>query len=228
MLRKCKEGIEWLEFALLQPYKVRHGVFLRRGEDPLENRSQLEKILELDRLCVVSQVHGKEVVFVENQEEHICLGDALITEKKGIGLCMRHADCQIAIFYDPRHHALAVVHCGWRGNVLNIYKEAIDKLEEYFNTKPQDLVVCVSPSLGPCHAEFIHYKKEFPPLFWQFQVRPNYFDLWEIARLQIEDLGVPKKQIEIASLCTYCEVDQFFSFRRDKTVGRNLTLAALL
>lgn len=248
MIRKCKKGIEWLEFHLLQPYKVKHGVFLRSGgassgpfsslnfsgaggdvkEDVFENRRLLREVVELDHLSFVNQVHGKEVVIVERGHLEPPSADGMITREKGVGLCVQHADCQATLLYDPLHHVIAAVHAGWRGNVLNIYKSAVDKLQTQFGTNPKDLIACISPSLGPSHAEFIHYQNEFPSSFWKFQVKPNYFNLWEIARFQLEEIGVLKGHIEIASLCTYATPNDFFSFRRDKVTGRNVTLAALV
>ena len=44
----------------------------------------------------------------------------------------------------------------------------------------------VSPSLGPCCAEFRHFREEFPPEFRQYQVRPDYFDLWRLSLDQLQ------------------------------------------
>ena len=140
---------------------------------------------------------------------------------------MKHADCQAAIFYDPVHHALANVHSGWRGNVKNIYQTTILKMASVFGTKPQDLLVGISPSLGPQHAEFKNYKVEFPEHFWSFQVCPEYFDLWAIARHQLEEAGVLPYHIEIAGICTYANKEDCYSYRRDKVTGRHATLAML-
>ena len=153
--------------------------------------------------------------------------DALLTNSTGIALMIRHADCQAAIFYDPIHHALGVAHAGWRGSVANIYAHTIFKMREVFGTDPSDLLVGISPSLGPKRAEFIHYKKELPSSFWPFEVSENHFDFWAISRWQLVQAGVQSERIEIAERCTYLEPKEFFSHRRDRVSGRLGTFAVL-
>jgi len=250
MLRKEKNGIEWLEFELLAGIpEVVHGVFLRKGgvsqgpcaslncggstEDHWElireNRRRAAEVLGIAQVVSPYQVHSDRVVSVTgvdlpDREK----ADGLMTQVPGLGLMIKHADCQAAIFYDPKNRALANVHAGWRGNVHNIYVKTLAQMSQEFGTRAQEVLVCISPSLGPLRAEFKHFKEELPEPFWEFQVEPTYFDLWAIARHQLEVCGVLPHHIEIASICTYSYPDDFFSYRRDKpATGRNATLAAL-
>lgn len=251
MLRKEKNGVEWLEFELLADIsQVVHGVFLRKGgvsEGPCaslnlggntgdhwervrENRKRVAEALGLIQLVSSYQVHSDRVVCVTadglpDREE----ADGMITRQPNIGLMIKHADCQAAIFYDPQHRAIANVHAGWRGNVKNIYAKTIEQMGQQFGTSASDLLVCVSPSLGPSRSEFKLFKEELPESFWKFQIEPTYFDLWAIARHQLEECGVLSHHIEIASICTYSHPEDFFSHRRDKpSTGRNATIAALI
>jgi YfiH family protein len=197
-------------------------------ENIRENRKRAAVILGIEKIASVYQVHSDTVVHVSNRDS-LDLGeaDALCTQLSEVGLMIKHADCQAAIFYDPVNRALANVHAGWRGNVKNIYGKTLDRLKEAFGTSPRDLIVCISPSLGPSHAEFQNYREEFPEAFWKFQIVPQYFDLWALARSQLEERGVPTDQIEIASICTHANPQDFFSYRRDKITGRHATIAAL-
>lgn len=249
MRRKEKNGVEWLEFELLSSVpEVVHGVFLRKGgegscaslnfggntgdrEDNIrKNCRKVLEVLGIPHLASPYQVHSDRVVHVTggnfpDREE----ADGLLTRVAGIGLMIKHADCQAAIFYDTRNKALANVHSGWRGNVKNIYARTVAQMKEEFGTSPKDLLVCISPSLGPSHSEFKHFREELPESFWGFQIRPTYFDLWAIARHQLEECGILSHHIEIASICTYSHPDDFFSYRRDKShIGNNATVAALL
>lgn len=245
MKRKKSGAIEWLEFELLQDIpEIVHGVFLRHGgvshppfhslnmglgDDPLaviENQRRICTILGISELIHGKLVHGKHLEIVENEVPAECC-DGLITQTKGVGLLTSHADCQAAIFYDPIHKAIANVHAGWRGNVQNIYREAVLKMEHAIGTKPEDLLVCISPSLGPDASEFKNYREELPSSFLPYQFKPYHFNLWEIARDQLEDAGVLPHHIEIACLCTFQQSQDFFSYRRDKVTGRNATIIAL-
>ena len=220
MIHKKKGEIEWLEFEMLanEPGLI-HGTFLRHGgvsEGPygslnvgggtdddqhniVENRQRIQQVLNIGCIAGCYQVHGDGIqrVWEDNQQVGEC--DGLVTDKANIGLLIKHSDCQAAIFYDPVHKALANVHCGWRGNVKNIYRAAVQKMALVFGSNPRDLLVGISPSLGPDHSEFKNYKTEFPEEFWGFEVRPEYFDLWAIARHQLEQCGLLPHHIEIAS-----------------------------
>ncbi len=247
MLRKNLGEIEWLEFELLQELPIRHGVFSRKGGvsegsvGPLnlgtligdsekcivENQRRVAKVFDGLAVTYVDQVHSNGIVEIVKSGEKV-VADALITDKKGLPLAIRHADCQAAILYDPIHEAFGVVHSGWRGNVLNIYKGVIERMQGRYHSNPKDLLVAISPSLGPSASEFIHYKKEFPTSFWDFQVKPNYFDLWAIARDQLIKAHILPHHIQIAKICTFSNPEDFFSHRRDKKRGSNATIATLL
>jgi YfiH family protein len=241
--------MEWLEFDLLEPFPhVAHGVFLRHGgvskghcgtlnlgdgtsdhgENVKTNRELVRKALDVPKLVFPHQTHGMNVQRVTPKNlDKTFQSDALFTTEKNIGLGVTHADCQAAIFYDPVHEAIAVVHAGWRGMVQNIYARTLEAMQRDIGTQPQNLLVCISPSLGPDHAEFKNYKQEFPQDFWSSQVKPNYFNLWDISRKQLSAIGVLDKNIEISETCTYCNSKDYFSYRREKDTGRHGTVVAL-
>ena len=233
MLRKKSGSIEWLEFEQLQAFpQVKHGVFLKGGEltvcdqQGLAYRESVRKIIGCNQLVKVQACHGADVLEV-GISNSFQLHDGLITQNLNVGLLVNHADCQAAIFYDPVKGAIGNVHSGWRGNVQNIYRNAIKAMEHRFGTDPADLLVCVSPSLGPCCGEFKNYKRELPESFWTYQEREIYFNLWEISKRQLSECGVLAAHIEIAGICTMCQPDDFYSYRRDKTTRRNGTVVAL-
>lgn len=235
MIRKSDGEFQWLEFELLaeQP-RLTHGVILRKagahalpsGSAKDTHRCFFERRQIHDVVCG-RQVHGDEVVLVKDVAQEVGDCDALITERFDLTLMTRHADCQAAIFYDPIRHALASVHAGWRGNVKNIYRSTVQRMQQEFGSKPENLLVGISPSLGPNHAEFKHYQLEFPKEFWDFQVRPNYFDLWAIARHQLEQCGILSDHLQIAEVCTYANPKDCFSYRRDKVKSGHVTFALL-
>ncbi|MBS0615894.1 MAG: peptidoglycan editing factor PgeF [Verrucomicrobia bacterium] len=241
MIRKKNNTLEWLEFEIFAEIPgFIHGIFLRHGgvstgsfgtlnvttwagdssENVKENRKRIMQALELDTLVTADQVHGNLVQIASEPEGMFSGCDGLITDQKNWGLLMAHADCQAAIFYDPIHHVVATVHAGWRGQVKNIYKETVEKMGHTFGSKPEDLLVGVSPSLGPENSEFIHFRKELPEAFWPFQIKETYFNLWAIARHQLESLGILPHHIQIAEIDTFANPQDFFSYRREKKNGR--------
>jgi hypothetical protein len=81
--------------------------------------------------------------------------------------------------------------------------------------------------LGPCCAEFRHYWREFPLELWKYQVRPGYFDLWQLSFDQLRAAGLKSENIEMAKLCTRCREEEFFSYRRDRVTGRQAAVIGL-
>lgn len=241
MIRKKKGNIEWLEFELLTNLPgIAHGVFLRHGGisqgqclslnakhkgtgdsilNVIENKRRIIDTLKIERLSSFEAAHGKNIEIVLGSSEQFFNCDGIMTRNIDEGLLSTHADCQAAIFYDPINHAIANVHAGWRGQVLNIYQATVDKMKKAFHTRPENILVGISPSLGPQHAEFTNYQTEFPHEFWEFQVKPTYFDLWAIARHQLEKCGLLPNHIEIANIDTYSHPEDFFSYRREKTAS---------
>lgn len=244
-----KDKLEWLEFDLLKPYPwIAQAVFLKHGgtssgsfaslnladnvgdqpESIKVNRELVRKSLQAPHIVFANQEHKSNVVEVTlANASKLPPADALFTREKNLGLAITHADCQAAIFYDPENEVIGVAHAGYKGLGLNIYKSMIDALKKNVKTNPQNLIVCISPSLGPDHAEYIHYKTELPESFWEFQVKPKHFDFWTIAQNQLMDEGVQEKNIEIVKTCTFCEKNDYFSFRREKKTGRHATIAMM-
>lgn len=249
MLKKENQGIVWLEFEKLQKHpQIRHAIFTKKakvthsfdlgytvddeGQKTRQNRLSAYECIGMNEpiSCIYSrQVHGKEVHIAKNctprSKERFVFGyDAFATCSPNLALCIQHADCQSALFFDPKKNCIANVHCGWRGSVQNIYKTTIDTLAHTYGSSPEDLIVCISPSLGPECAEFIHYKTELPKEFWPFQPKPTYFDFWQISRWQLESCGILAENIEIASMCTHALDDLFFSYRRTRESERHVSL----
>jgi hypothetical protein len=103
----------------------------------------------------------------------------------------------------------------------------IERMEKEFGCRAGSLYAAISPSLGPCCAEFVTYRDIFPPCFRRFMVRENYFDLWALTRFQLQEAGLAAEKISVAGLCTKCRTDLFFSYRAEGVTGR-FCIAAML
>lgn len=208
-----------------------------RLEDVLDNREKVKNTLQLDSLSSIKQVHGSLVYHLESdgvQDIEVSgVGgyDAIITDKKGVGLMVQHADCQGVLLYDPVKEAIGAVHSGWRGNVQNIIQITVDAMVGQFGVHPGNLQAMIGPSLGPCCGEFRNYKEELPREFEVFMVQKNYFNFWEISKYQLTQAGLARENIQAIEICTACSKD-YFSYRRacrqtGGVTGRNCSVIAL-
>ena len=185
------------------------------------------------------QVHGAEVVVAEHAGR-LGAADALVTERRGLPLAVFTADCLSVLIYDPTHRRLAAAHAGWRGTVQSVVRAAVDRLVEA-GSEPDGLAVAIGPSIGPCCYEVdvpvIDRLRAAFPGGWERWVTPKgpgkwMLDLWAANEDQLAAADVDPGMIENPRLCTACNVDRFYSYRKEGSrrlgrVGRLVTLAAL-
>ena len=188
------------------------------------NMKKLKSLLGLSALAMVHQVHGSKIVEVNDDNlADAPEADGLFTTSKNLGLIIRQADCQAVVLSAPG--LVANLHVGWRGNVLNFPGRGLNFLSKRFNIAPRHFKAYVSPSLGPCHAEFINYQQEFPQELWPFLVNCNHLNLWAITCWQLTQAGLPHANLQISALCNKCD-DNLFSYRQGDA-ARSATVVAL-
>lgn len=212
----CDGGCSPPPFATLN---LSYGV----GDQPANvaaNRHKVKLALGADFLVSAGQVHGDQIFCAHDpgRDTEVQGYDALLTDRPGTGLLIQQADCQAVLLHDPQRKAIAAIHCGWRGNVSNIIATTIARMHEEYRSEPSALRALISPSLGPCCAEFRNFKNEFPSELHRFQVRPRYFDLWRLSAAQLSAAGVLPANIETMGICTVCS-PAYFSYRRSKREG---------
>jgi YfiH family protein len=196
-----------------------------------ENISKIRDTFGTDHVFFLNQRHGDDIFILTHDDSPESRtpppADAIITNRPQVALMIKQADCQGIIIHDPVKHVVANVHCGWRGNVINIPAKVVMKMKKIYGCRETDLMAGIGPSLGPCCAEFVDHKEIFPPEFKRFMSRQNYFDLWAISCHQLESAGLKAKHIEKAEICTRCRTDLFYSYRAESTTGRFGTVAML-
>jgi purine-nucleoside/S-methyl-5'-thioadenosine phosphorylase / adenosine deaminase len=177
-------------------------------------------VINLDRIDRLDKTHdhvsGLPVGNLVGPPE----GDAMVTSLSGIMPVIQVADCQPVFLFDPKKKVVANIHSGWRGSINNIIGHTIRCMSSDFNTAPSDIIAGIGPSLGPCCAEFKNYRKEIPEQYWKYEIGSRYFDFWAISRDQLMAAGVLNENICISEICTVCNSDLFFSYRKEKSTGR--------
>lgn len=197
------------------------------------NRTLVKEALGCRHLATARQVHGTNIQVVDDlaEDQEIPDCDALVSTTPGIGLLIQQADCQAVLLHDPVRRVVAAAHVGWRGSVVGLPTLLVDFLRLHLGCKPADLHALISPSLGPCCAQFVNFRDELPPELHGYNDGRDYFDFWRITRDQLHEAGVQRPKIETSGICTMCSTD-YFSHRRAvremrPSTGRNGTLIAL-
>jgi YfiH family protein len=207
-----------------------------RAENILENRRRFLKLFPGDwSLAGCWQVHGADVRVVntaeeakpaENQLGDTIYCDVIVSNAPNVLAGVKTADCVPILLGDPVTRAFAAVHAGWRGTLASAVLTGVQRLNEEYGTKPEDLRVAVGASAGPCcyevGSEVIDaFTERFgdTPLFKSTRPGHAKIDLLKANTDQLKSVGVLPKRIHVAPICTMCRTDLFFSYRNEKSVN---------
>lgn len=221
-----------------EPYASLNGSF-QVGDDEAavrENRRRVASAFGIERFCVPGLVHGTSILPVGRTRaadgyaepaELLSKADGTTTRSAGIGLGAFSADCVIAILGDPREGRIVLVHAGWRGLATGALQRAVEVFADRAEVR-----VAIGPAIGPCHYEVgedvaLAVSAGSPSgVVSERREGRRFLDLVGTARAVLRAQGI--RRVEDTGLCTACESDRFFSFRRDGTTGRHLALGMRL
>ena len=210
----------------------------------VENRKRLAQVLGVDpnHLTCGEQVHGVGVTRVTEElvgrgafswDDSIPDSDAIHTNLVNVPLLLLVADCVPVLIYDAVHHAVAVVHAGWRGAIAHIVERTIDSMHDAYGTLPADCYLFIGPSIG---ADSFEVSEEIGEQFRQDmhalglsqvdevvryiqrvgQTMPTpHVDLKGYLAACVVQKGVPLEQVSISSTDTMTN-DGCYSYRRDQ------------
>lgn len=191
------------------------------------------------RLTLMRQVHGDRIQRIE-KDSPLSEGppecDGLITDRKGVALGVRTADCVPILFVDRARRVIGAAHAGWRGTALGIAARMVATFTARFSSRPEDILAAIGPAIGPCCYEVDAPVRDAFPAVPDADLfsRPGrhkgrwMVDLALANRLQILAAGVPSENIFVSGICTGCREDRFFSHRAARGLtGRQLSLIML-
>jgi YfiH family protein len=234
-----------------------HAIFTRRGGvspvpwDSLNLGStvgdDLERVRENRRLALASlqrdpasvfdvwQVHGVQVAIAEpprSPESPHLQADAILTDRPGLTLMMRFADCVPIMLHDPVRKVAGIAHAGCMGTVRGTVRFAVEAMQKHYGSNPADIQAAIGPSIGPDHYEVgpdvvIQVRQAFGKYASSLLSASKghiKFDLWAANTLLLEQAGV--RHIEVAGLCTACHTEDWYSHRAEK--GRTGRFGAII
>jgi YfiH family protein len=184
----------------------------------------------------LSQVHSNILHVVDAVPEEMLSGDALLTDKPGILLVIKTADCLPVLIVDPDKKVVAGVHCGWKSTSQMLAQKVVKCLEDHYQCDPSSLLVALGPCIGKdCYEVGEDVRREFEArglkgdvfLPHPLHVGKYYLDLQLSNKHQLMKEGVLGSNISMVDLCSHCE-DSLFSYRRSPQIeGRMLSFIGL-
>ena len=227
-----------------EPYDF--SLALHTGEDVksiVDNRKKLSSLLGIDNnlhFIVANQTHGEHIEIISMSETKGWQGvddainncDALVTNQKGVVLTILTADCVPVLLYDKEKEIVAAIHAGWKGTEAKIVAKTVQKMIKVYDSDPEDIIAGVAPAIGRCCYEVgkdvaKHFFNE--PLSFDVWGEKYMLDLPFINKKQLLDSGVLEEHIEMSGVCTSCEVERFFSYRKEQGCsGRFMSMIGLI
>ena len=159
--------------------------------------------------ALVSQVHGNNCLRA-NHHGLIGEADALITDKKGLVLAIRTADC-VPVLVEAEDEVI-VIHAGWRGIANGIIEKTLSTVQ---GLSCAAIGPCISSAAYEVGQEVIEgiVGSGVPKDIFVHDYQPKpHVDLKAAARYQLQKSGVT--DIDVLPHCTFLD-ENFHSYRRD-------------
>ena len=176
--------------------------------------------VEPANLVLVRQVHGSNVRVVCGKDRGMVIEDCdgLITNEQNIMLGIFTADCMPVLMVSKDKSVKAAVHAGWKGLAAGILQNALKAFKEKFGVEAENISAYIGPHIGECCYEVGDELRKF----FAEEINKGRLNLSKAAVRILEKEGV--KEIYASGLCSFCRQDLFFSYRKDKTEKRMITV----
>jgi len=210
-------------------------------DDPEAVRENLRRCAEtlgvgLEKLYVLSQVHGTNAVVLDGSEDRdeVVMRQADIDASRvpGVACGVRSADCVSILLADRSSGAVTAVHSGWVGTVANVVGAGVDVLRSL--APSADIIAAIGPHIETCCfevgddvAERLANASSLGTSVIDRSYAKPHVNLRMIIRAQLVEAGVDDAHIDDVHGCTVCNPERYFSYRRDANKSGRM-LAAIV
>lgn len=173
-----------------------------------------------------NQIHSDIILYVAGDGSYTA--DGLMTDKPGLAVGIRTADCVPILMYDKKSNMVSAVHAGWRGTAAGIALRACEKMFS-FGASAESIRIAIGPSV--CF-DCYEVKEDFRDavsrglgsqlcgryVYTCEKDKKLHADVAGINAELLRQAGIPDEHIAESGLCTYCMTGFFYSYRRDGTL----------
>jgi len=211
------------------------------------NRQQLVDYAQgCDEIRWLQQVHGIDCPDA-NLIANATQADATFTQTTGLACAIMTADCLPVLFCDLQGRQVAAAHAGWRGLANGVLAKTLKTFTDSGIALNQ-VIAWLGPAISQAAFEvgpdvkhaFRHFDNGAiwadEGCFIAGSEDRLHADLYRLARLQLEHLGVSGiygAETEAINYCTASDTNEdgesrFFSYRRQAITGRQASLLWLV
>lgn len=187
------------------------------------------------------QVHGHHVQDISSGQPGEFAGgclfeetDGLMTDRPGVALIIKFADCTPIVFYDPIQKVQACVHSGWRSTVQRISAVAVQKMEKEFGSRTENILAYIGPSIA---REDYEVGAEVYQAFEEFDYRDEIFDQKENGKYQLDmtlannlllkEIGLLEENIDVSKRRTFHDPELHSARAEGKDYGLNAIMTVI-
>ena len=181
----------------------------------------------------LTQVHGAEVVRLGAQLQASLAADAVVTRQPGRVCVIQVADCLPVLFAARDGSVVGAAHAGWRGLAAGVLEATVAAM----GVPPGQLRAWIGPGIGAANFEVgVEVRDSFVGAAGAAAAKPRSrqpFVANAHGRWQCDLVALTRQRLAACGLtaiyggrwCTFSDVGNYFSYRRDGRTGR---MAALI
>lgn len=193
-----------------------------------KNRAAVLSQMSITDVQWLEQVHGTLAIEAQRSGETV-EADACWTDQTNLACAVMTADCLPVVF--SQSDKVAVAHAGWRGLLNGILENTLQPFE------PSQTSIWLGPAIGSqvfqvggeVREQYLGKSMSFASAFTQDNGIDKWLaDIYLLARLTLEQQGIPSANIYGGEYCTFTDQQRFYSYRRQPVTGRMATLVCRL
>ena len=173
----------------------------------------------------MDQVHGNRIQSISSVSSPIIETDALVSASDNLILGILSADCMPIAISKKDGSVFAIIHAGWRGLISGVIQTCLSA----FIKDEIKLTAWIGPSISGGFYEvgselydaFMKSDEHSQSNFKRVNPKKWLFDLNGEAKRILKNHNV---EVHVSNQCTYTNHDLFYSYRRDQTENRLLTM----
>ena len=197
-------------------------------ENVSENYRIFLSALGLDPASRISshQIHSAKVRYVTEADRCRVFDDCdgFVTDRKGVALIVKTADCVPILLADQQAGVVAALHAGWRGTVNGIATVGVEEMLR-LGARLENIRVAIGACIHKCcfevQQDFVDAVTaikgaEFANTHIHQREGRLHADLVSMNCAILEDAGIARCQIDVSADCTCCAPELYHSHRATK------------
>ncbi len=186
-----------------------------------EELKKIAKKLNFKNYFFANQIHSNKIL-IEGKDKNKNDGDAIICKQTGTLIGIFTADCvPITIYSD---NFIGMIHAGWKGFANSIF-------DNFFKLIGKEKREKLNAIIGPCICKNCYEVSHDVAINFKYVKKQNnnkfLIDLSKEAAYRLIKNNINPNNIHQSNLCTYCSLNDFPSYRKDKTDLRIVNFAGI-